>query len=29
VDISSRRAEHLVALVLTPRLYQPRLLRES
>lgn len=29
LDVSSRRAEHLVTLVLTPRLYQTRLLRES
>ena len=29
VDVSSRRAQHLVTLVLTPRLYQTRLLRES
>lgn len=29
VDFSSRQAQHLVALVLTPRLYQTRLLRES
>ena len=28
-DVSSRRAEHLVTLVRTPRLYQTRLLRES
>ena len=28
-DVSSRRAQHLVTLVRTPRLYQTRLLRVS